>query len=170
MLIHTKSQVIAIRETMKNMEQKLSKFYFERCNVSYLVNLAHVSAITGDIAVAGGELLPISRQKRKSFIAALESVFCFIAAFFFAVIILKIRKREAFYCTVWAYFLTEVTSQIAMPLVDAVLPGAYGKLFLLGKVIFYCLSIALVSCFAVKEGRGCVVHICHRFCICRDLW
>lgn len=71
MLIHTKSQVIAIRETMKNMEQKLSKFYFERCNVSYLVNLAHVSAITGDIAVAGGALLPISRQKRKSFIAAL---------------------------------------------------------------------------------------------------
>lgn len=79
---------------------------------------------------------------------ALESVFCFIAAFFFAVIILKIRKREAFYCTVWAYFLTEVTSQIVMPLVDAVLPGAYGKLFLLGKVIFYCLAIALASCFA----------------------
>ncbi len=71
MLIHTKSQVIDIRETMKNMEQKLSKFYFERCNVSYLVNLAHVSAITGDIAVVGGELLPISRQKRKPFIASL---------------------------------------------------------------------------------------------------
>ncbi len=71
MLIHTKTQVIDIRETMKNMEQKLSKFYFERCNVSYLVNLAYVSSISSDLAVVGGELLPISRQKRKSFIASL---------------------------------------------------------------------------------------------------
>ncbi len=71
MLIHTRAQVIDIRETMKNMERKLSKFYFERCNVSYLVNLAYVSSITGDMAVVGGELLPISRQKRKPFIDSL---------------------------------------------------------------------------------------------------
>lgn len=71
MLIHTKTQVIDIRETMKNMEQKLSEFYFERCNVSYLVNLAYVSSITGDMVVVGSESLPVSRQKRKAFIAAL---------------------------------------------------------------------------------------------------
>lgn len=71
MLVHTKDQVIEIRETMKNMEKKLKEYYFERCNVSYLVNLAYVSSITGNLAVVGEEKLPVSRQKRKTFLAAL---------------------------------------------------------------------------------------------------
>ena len=71
MLIHTKDQIIEIRETMKNMESKLKKYYFERCNVSYLVNLAYVSSIRGDMVVVGEEKLPISRQKRKTFISIL---------------------------------------------------------------------------------------------------
>lgn len=73
MMIHTKSGVIQIRETMKNMEQKLQGYYFERCNVSYLVNLAHVAGIFGDMAEVGGEQVPVSRQKRKTFIAALSA-------------------------------------------------------------------------------------------------
>lgn len=71
MLVHTKNGVIGIRETMKNMEQKLQGFYFERCNVSFLVNLAHVGAISGEMAQVGEDRLPVSRQKRKTFIAAL---------------------------------------------------------------------------------------------------
>jgi len=70
MTIHTKSETIEIRETMKNMEQKLQPFYFVRCNVSYLVNLAYVSSIIGDMAEVGKDRVPISRQKRKAFIAA----------------------------------------------------------------------------------------------------
>jgi len=73
MLIHTKTDVIKIRETMKNMEKKLADYYFERCNVSYLVNLTHVSGISGDMLRIGGEQVPISRQKRKSLIAALSA-------------------------------------------------------------------------------------------------
>ncbi len=73
MLIHTKSGVIQIRETMKNMEEKLAEYYFERCNVSYLVNLSHVNGIVGDCVDVEGEQLPISRQKRKGFIAALSN-------------------------------------------------------------------------------------------------
>lgn len=73
MLIHTKTDVIKIRETMKNMEKKLAAYYFERCNVSYLVNLTHVSGISGDMLQIGGGQVPISRQKRKSLIAALSS-------------------------------------------------------------------------------------------------
>ncbi|MGN0299150.1 MAG: LytR/AlgR family response regulator transcription factor [Lachnospiraceae bacterium] len=71
MLIHTKNDIISIRESMKNMEEKLQKFYFERCNVSFLVNLAYVSAVEGDLVKVGTESLPISRQKKKSFLAAL---------------------------------------------------------------------------------------------------
>ena len=73
MLIHTKSGVIQIRETMKNMEEKLAEYYFERCNVSYLINLSHVNGIVSDCVDVEGEQLPISRQKRKGFIAALSN-------------------------------------------------------------------------------------------------
>ncbi len=76
---------------------------------------------------------------------ALEPIFCFGAAFFFAVVILKIRKRDAFYCTVWSYFVAEVTSQIVMPLTDTLqlLPERF---FIFEKAFFYCLAIALTSC------------------------
>lgn len=73
MMIHTKNGVIEIRETMKNMEEKLAEYYFERCNVSYLVNLAHVNGIVGDNVDVEGEQLPISRQKRKGFVSALST-------------------------------------------------------------------------------------------------
>lgn len=70
-IVHTKTGNIRIRESMKNMERRLEKSYFQRCNVSYLVNLAHVSSIDRDIVVVGGERIPMSRQKSKSFISAL---------------------------------------------------------------------------------------------------
>lgn len=73
MLIHTKNGVIKIRETMKNMEKKLAEYYFERCNVSYLINLSHINGIVGDYVDVEGEQIPISRQKRKGFIAALSA-------------------------------------------------------------------------------------------------
>ena len=73
MLIHTKNGVLEIRETMKNMEEKLAEYYFERCNVSYLINLSHVNGIAGDCVDVEGEQVPISRQKRKGFIAALSA-------------------------------------------------------------------------------------------------
>ena len=65
-IVHTKTGNIRIRESMKNMERRLEKSYFQRCNVSYLVNLAHVSSIDRDIVVVGGERIPMSRQDRKS--------------------------------------------------------------------------------------------------------
>ena len=72
-LIHTAEEVIRIRSTMKQLEEKLKDCFFARSSVSYLVNLAHVSGISGDCVLVGGEKLPISRQKRKEFIAALTA-------------------------------------------------------------------------------------------------
>lgn len=77
---------------------------------------------------------------------ALEPVFCIAAAFFYACMILKIHKREALYCTVWAYLFTEVTSQVTMPFTDTILLIFGEKFFLPGKVLCYCLVIVLVSC------------------------
>lgn len=73
LILHTGNGILQTRESMKNMEERLQKFHFARCNVSYLVNLAHVSGIEADMAIVGGEYVPISRQKRKSFLGALTS-------------------------------------------------------------------------------------------------
>lgn len=71
--IHTTDNVIRIRSAMKEMEQRLSGCFFARSSVSYLINLAHVSGISGDMVLVDDEKLPISRQKRKEFISALTA-------------------------------------------------------------------------------------------------
>lgn len=71
--IHTTETVIRIRSAMKDMEERLTGCFFARSSVSYLINLAHVSGISGDMVLVEGEKLPISRQKRKEFISALTA-------------------------------------------------------------------------------------------------
>lgn len=73
LVIHTTEETFCIRSTMKQMEERLADNFFSRSSVSYLVNLAHVSGISGDSVIVAGEKLPISRQKRKEFIAALTA-------------------------------------------------------------------------------------------------
>lgn len=73
LMIHTAKQVIRTRMTIKQMEEKLQGHSFARCSVSYLVNLAHVTTVDGSCAIVGGDALPISRQKRREFLAALTS-------------------------------------------------------------------------------------------------
>ena len=48
----------------------LEKAHFARCNVSYLVNLRYVKEIQGSEVLVGKHRLPISRAKRKEFLAA----------------------------------------------------------------------------------------------------
>lgn len=71
MLIHMPKQVVRTRITMKEMEQTLEPYFFARCSVSYLVNLAHVTSVSGANAIVAGDTLPISRQKRREFLSAL---------------------------------------------------------------------------------------------------
>lgn len=73
LLLHTAGETIRFRAKMKDLEERLQAYYFCRSSVSYLINLAHVSGISGDCVLIGGEKLPISRQKRKEFIAALTA-------------------------------------------------------------------------------------------------
>lgn len=70
---HTKERTITTRETLKNLEQKLQGRPFSRCNNCYLVNLAYVEAVQGGYATVAGELLQISRPKRKAFMEALAA-------------------------------------------------------------------------------------------------
>lgn len=68
---HTKAHVYEVRGAMKEVESQLSQYHFVRCNQSYLVNLAKVQCIQGNNVVIGHDELPISRNKKASFVDAL---------------------------------------------------------------------------------------------------
>lgn len=72
-IYHMKESIIQTRSTMKEVEEKLQSFHFERCNVSYLVNLTYVTGFEKEMVIVNGESVPVSRQKRKSFISALTN-------------------------------------------------------------------------------------------------
>lgn len=71
--IHTKDGVFEQRISLNEMEKKLERFSFAKCNKCYLVNLRYVSSIDGNICTAGGEILQISRSQKKSFVDALTN-------------------------------------------------------------------------------------------------
>ncbi len=54
--------------SLKDLEKILNPNYFVRCNSCYLVNLNHVDTINGDNCLIKGQVLPISRSKKKEFI------------------------------------------------------------------------------------------------------
>lgn len=70
---HTKTGNIQTRSTMREVEERLLPFHFARCNVSYLINLAYVSGFEKEMVIVNGERVPVSRQKRKTFIFALTN-------------------------------------------------------------------------------------------------
>lgn len=70
-LIHTVDEVYRQWGSLKTFEDQLRDAHFARCNVSYLVNLKYVSGISGDNVTVHHDELPMSRLKRKDFLAAL---------------------------------------------------------------------------------------------------
>lgn len=58
--------------SLKDAESALSKFRFARCNNCYLVNLRYVTEIKNYTVIVGGEVLKISRPKRKDFVRAMN--------------------------------------------------------------------------------------------------
>ncbi|MET2011079.1 LytTR family DNA-binding domain-containing protein [Microbacterium chocolatum] len=70
--VHTLDETFSIATTLKSMEAQLEGGDFLRCHNGLLVNLRHVTGIEGnDCRVRGGTRLPISRPRKKEFLAAL---------------------------------------------------------------------------------------------------
>ncbi len=65
---HMKDKSFSAYGTIKESERKLTPLGFARCSNSFLVNLQHVSAISGSEVLIGGDRLPIGRTKRKEFL------------------------------------------------------------------------------------------------------
>lgn len=70
-IIHMNSECHSMVATIKGMEAKLKDKHFFRCNSGYLVNLAQVTGVDGNIALLGEEQLLISRPRKKMFLNAL---------------------------------------------------------------------------------------------------
>lgn len=75
LVYHTEQGNIVTRGALSKAEEQVKGAGFERCNVCYLVNLAFVTAVEGDIVTVGGDKLHISRAKKKSFLEKLTSSF-----------------------------------------------------------------------------------------------
>lgn len=62
-----------VRSSLVTEKKKLPAEYFVLCNSGYLVNLNYVREIRGDYVYVAGDCLPISRPKKKEFIARLSA-------------------------------------------------------------------------------------------------
>ena len=73
LLYHSETGIYKSYGRLKDVEIKLEKFNFVRCNNCYLVNLKYVTEIKSYVAVIGDEELKISRPKRKDFVRAVNN-------------------------------------------------------------------------------------------------
>lgn len=70
--VRTTSGDIVFSGTLKEVASQLEQHNFTRANSGYLVNLLHVRAIVGDdVAMANGDMLKISRARKKPLMEAL---------------------------------------------------------------------------------------------------
>lgn len=70
---HTQKGVFCDWGSMNSVVARLPERTFARCHVSFLVNLAHVSETAKDTVKVGGDVLPVSRQQKNAFFAALAA-------------------------------------------------------------------------------------------------
>lgn len=71
LIVHTMEGNIDAWSTLSAVEKRLPFGQFARCDNCYLVNLKHVKAINKDSVIVGKDVLKISRNRRKSFLASL---------------------------------------------------------------------------------------------------
>ena len=68
---HSGDEVIKQWGTLSKYEEMLKDAHFARCNTSFLVNLKYVQGVRKDEVDVAGNMLPISRSRRKDFLTAL---------------------------------------------------------------------------------------------------
>ena len=59
--------------TMRDVEAQLGEGHFFRCNRCYLVNLKYVETYKGCDIIVNGDVIQVSRRRRKSFLDALNA-------------------------------------------------------------------------------------------------
>ncbi len=72
LIFHTKNGTVNAKGTMRETMKELEDLSFFQCNKGYLVNLEYVDAVTGSDVSVGGDLLQVSRARKKPLIDALN--------------------------------------------------------------------------------------------------
>ncbi len=75
LVFHTENGVIESSGKLVDVESSLPESDFFRCSRCYLVNLNYVSSINENTAKVGGDILQISRRRKKDFVTALAAYF-----------------------------------------------------------------------------------------------
>lgn len=68
---HTKTGVFRQKSSMKELEKEVEDLSFKRCNNCYLVNLKYVDGVEKDSLMIAGDVLKISRLRKKEFMESL---------------------------------------------------------------------------------------------------
>ncbi|MFR2151115.1 MAG: LytR/AlgR family response regulator transcription factor [Christensenellales bacterium] len=71
--LHTVCETLDLRMTLSALESHLPENAFFRIHNACLVSLAHVDRISGCDVTIGGDILPVSRHKKRDFLKALTS-------------------------------------------------------------------------------------------------
>lgn len=72
-LIHTRAGIIPCALPLSALEAELVPHGFFRCHAAFIVNLAAVERLDGSDVFAGGRRIPLSKHRRKQFLAALAA-------------------------------------------------------------------------------------------------
>lgn len=67
-IFHLEREDISSWQSLKSIEEILPPSLFSKCNVCYLISLAHVKRVEGDMVVIGEDYLKISRPRKKQFL------------------------------------------------------------------------------------------------------
>ena len=87
LMFHTEQENIICYKSMKEVERELCDKDFVRCHTSYIVNLFYVKGIKKlDIELITGEVIPISRPKRKEFMERLTDYWGIFMIRFFEIL------------------------------------------------------------------------------------
>lgn len=71
-MIHTTKEDIISYKKMQDHEKDLEGYPFVRCHASYIVNLQYIDSVVGnDLTLSSGEIIPISKQKKKDLMQSL---------------------------------------------------------------------------------------------------
>lgn len=75
LIIHTTSEEIEARGTIKQMAEALEKEHFFLCNKSFLINLAYVDGIQNNDVQIGDDVVQVSRAKKKALMELLAQYY-----------------------------------------------------------------------------------------------
>ena len=69
-IVHTVDRRLPVDTSLASVEKMVSSLPFFRCHVSYLVHLRYVDRVSGNDIWVNGDLLSISRYRRREFLQA----------------------------------------------------------------------------------------------------